>query len=577
MTDPHLLIEHLHFQGSGENPAALRLGLQQALRQVRLHPARLPPHAILVIRHLQSRTPFGLKTPQMNQWQQQVQSQIDDLARRAFRPGRQYIPPDAVSVLFYDDVELLVCYTRDTLARRTAWYWADLFPRAGYPAQPTGSQLLTGWEAYPQAVPHTLVALKPHEVRSALTSLNHSQLSRLAHLLHHTFALPSAVLETAVPHSISDSPTHENQALTFDQMAVPSQSLPAAPWHNWLPPQLYQYLSPQAEYILGLCHTLVQRPQQARQPRFAQETRQWLEQTAFRPTAERPIESNAPAVRPSTKQPSNQATQLPNHPSPITNHQETTSLTNLPLPEGTHTSLGGAIFLVNVLTRLRLPAVIPALAELNPWALLGAVSAALLSNHFPLHQSDPLWSMVNELAGLEVEEIWGRELPESDNFSLLPEWLVLLPTTPAVCRLERQNGRLRLWDTAAPILLADLPDNPNASESLVAAYKEAGISMIIESQPGWTELQTAANPLFAPNLAWHVARLRPFLTHLLETLTGFSAAAILHQPATLYISRTHVDLRLSLEQITIPLRRAGLDRTPGWQPEFGYIVTIYFE
>jgi hypothetical protein len=32
-----------------------------------------------------------------------------------------------------------------------------------------------------------------------------------------------------------------------------------------------------------------------------------------------------------------------------------------------------------------------------------------------------------------------------------------------------------------------------------------------------------------------------------------------------------------LEQVSIPMRRAGLDHTPGWLPDFGYIVTIYFE
>ena len=54
-------------------------------------------------------------------------------------------------------------------------------------------------------------------------------------------------------------------------------------------------------------------------------------------------------------------------------------------------------------------------------------------------------------------------------------------------------------------------------------------------------------------------------------------AFLFHQPGTLYASRTHVDLVLSVEQISIPLRRAGLDRTPGWRPEFGYIITIHFE
>jgi hypothetical protein len=72
--------------------------------------------------------------------------------------------------------------------------------------------------------------------------------------------------------------------------------------------------------------------------------------------------------------------------------------------------------------------------------------------------------------------------------------------------------------------------------------------------------------------------MRPFLTHFLDHLTGGEPIeSILRQPATLYTSRTHVDLRLSLEQISISMRRAGLDHTPGWLPYFVYIVTIFFE
>ncbi len=84
----------------------------------------------------------------------------------------------------------------------------------------------------------------------------------------------------------------------------------------------------------------------------------------------------------------------------------------------------------------------------------------------------------------------------------------------------------------------------------------------------------------APALAWWVRRLQPFIAQLLARLTGLgpdAAAILFHQPGTLYAGRTHVDLVLPLEQIRMPLRRAGLDRTPGWRPEFGYIITIHFE
>ncbi|MFZ0544802.1 MAG: hypothetical protein WAM60_05165 [Candidatus Promineifilaceae bacterium] len=591
MTTPDLLIDHLRFKDPDESPAALKLGLQQALRQVRFHPVRLPPHVVLVIRRLQSQASFGLDAPQMYDWQRQVQSQIDDLAKQAYRPGKQYVPINASSVLFYDDVELLVCFTRDTLAHRTTWYWAELFPSVAYPGQDVGFQLLAGWETYPQAIPHALVDLKPHETRNALSSLNSNQLSRLAHLLHQTIALRSDVLESAVPDPIPSQ--QETTSSHIGKVAVPDLALPAAPWHNWLPPQLYQHLSPQAEYILGLCHTLIRCPQQARQPRFAQETRQWLEQTAFRPKTNPIPEPQISTIRPNLSDSitGDLPRQSPNH--SITQSPEPDHSADLPLPEGTYTSLGGALFLINLLTHLQLPGIVPGLEALNPWELLGALTADLLGEQLSLHQTDPLWQVFNTLAGLEPREKWGTNSKwqmangkeeegdegggEEGLFYLLPEWFGMLPGMSASLRLERQNSRQRLWDTAVPILIADLPDTTDALETLVALYEEADISMTIEPQPGWTEIKTADNPFTTSNLSWYVARIRPFLITLLEYLTGETAETILHRPATIYLSHTHIDLCLSLEQISISLRRAGLDRSPGWLPGYGYIVTIFFD
>jgi hypothetical protein len=159
MTTPDLRINHLRLHHPGDRypdgghlgggETALKLSLQQALRQVRLPPGRLPPGAVLIIRRLQSRQPFDPRASQMGQWQRHVESRIQELARTARQPARQYVPPDAASVLFYDEVELMVCFTRDVLARRSTWYWAGHFPEAAYPGRPTGEQLMTGWRAYP--------------------------------------------------------------------------------------------------------------------------------------------------------------------------------------------------------------------------------------------------------------------------------------------------------------------------------------------------------------------------------------------------------------------------------------------
>lgn len=515
MTAPDLFIERLRLHGSGDNQVGLRLGVEQALRRVRLGSRQLPPHATLVIRRFRSESIFNLKQAQMYEWQRSVQEQIDALAKRAYRPGQQHVPPTAESVLFFDDVALLVCFSRDALSGHTAWYWADLFGSVLYAGQPTGERLLSGWARYPQAVPHSLVELKPSEAIEALNRLNPGQLARLAHLLHETFRLPGDIFNAVVGGSAAAEIENIDGigADRFQDTGASHPKFPHAPWRRWLEPAEYPGLTPQAEYILGLCHTLVKRPQQARQEQFARQARQWLEIATSRTVRERAKETAAHV----------------GGPLPVERIETADSEPETKLPGGIHTDLGGILYLVNLLTALELPDALPSLKGVNVWELLGAIAADLLGSRFSDYQPDPIWSLIHELTGLEAGERWGAGVPEADYFSLPQRWL----------------------DIGLAGHFSE-PDN-------IAA-------------PTWD-----GGGLMEANLLAYVARLRPFLVQYLDALTGLTAESILHHPGTLYVSRTHIDLRLTLDQISLPIRRAGLDRSPGWLPQFSRIFTIYFE
>jgi hypothetical protein len=83
--------------------------------------------------------------------------------------------------------------------------------------------------------------------------------------------------------------------------------------------------------------------------------------------------------------------------------------------------------------------------------------------------------------------------------------------------------------------------------------------------------------------AWRwLRRARGFLGALLSDLlgpdvAGASLAESLRADGQLVVSRTHVDLVLALDGICLPIRRAGLDRDPGWRPDLGRIVLFHFE
>jgi hypothetical protein len=49
-----------------------------------------------------------------------------------------------------------------------------------------------------------------------------------------------------------------------------------------------------------------------------------------------------------------------------------------------------------------------------------------------------------------------------------------------------------------------------------------------------------------------------------------------HCAGAVRVSATHVDLVTSLEAISLPVRRAGLDRNPGWLSDFGRVITFWF-
>ena len=52
---------------------------------------------------------------------------------------------------------------------------------------------------------------------------------------------------------------------------------------------------------------------------------------------------------------------------------------------------------------------------------------------------------------------------------------------------------------------------------------------------------------------------------------------MLSAPARVFVTSTHVDVVVSLEDVSLPVRLAGLDRDPGWQPLLGRVVLFHFE
>ncbi len=52
--------------------------------------------------------------------------------------------------------------------------------------------------------------------------------------------------------------------------------------------------------------------------------------------------------------------------------------------------------------------------------------------------------------------------------------------------------------------------------------------------------------------------------------------SLVHRPATMLITPTHVDVRLPIEVVDLRIRRAGLDIDPGWVPWLGRVLRFHY-
>jgi len=102
-----------------------------------LHPTSLPSQSIVCIRHLCSTTRLWsarMALPQHDQdWQRQLQAQIDTCVANAARPAIEFVPTNANAVMFKDEAEQLACLAHDWLRGvvRQQWWWTFLLLRGG--------------------------------------------------------------------------------------------------------------------------------------------------------------------------------------------------------------------------------------------------------------------------------------------------------------------------------------------------------------------------------------------------------------------------------------------------------------
>ncbi|MEM6253941.1 MAG: hypothetical protein AAF821_13560 [Cyanobacteria bacterium P01_D01_bin.156] len=96
--------------------------------------------------------------------------------------------------------------------------------------------------------------------------------------------------------------------------------------------------------------------------------------------------------------------------------------------------------------------------------------------------------------------------------------------------------------------------------------------------PVWGYLaEIAGDPISQEILQQWCDQILPQVQDYLAGRLEHPIANYLLEPATLYLTRTHVDVIFTLDQIRLDVRMAGLDQDPGWVPALARVVAFHYE
>ena len=275
------------------------------------------------------------------------------------------------------------------------------------------------------------------------------------------------------------------------------------------------------------------------------------------------------------------------------------------------TALGGAIYLVNLLKGLGWTGLSDegdatefarrVRGEARPWAALDAVARGLIGTCLPPVRrlyanaftnvdpwADGLWTTLAVLDGRPDTTPAGTELQDMSAFVAPPEALAQVEPQGAQASWCVSGGRLRVGTDRC--LWADLPAPvSNPSETAAALIQHLGAERYKtpreaspEADPfGSTHAPIPSSLGLSPALRqWLQCALPLVLARLRQVLGAESFADALAEcllvPATVHLEPMHLDVTLPLDAISLPIRLAGLDQSPGWAPGFGKVIRIHF-
>ncbi|MBX3630771.1 MAG: hypothetical protein KF908_12875 [Nitrosomonas sp.] len=256
----------------------------------------------------------------------------------------------------------------------------------------------------------------------------------------------------------------------------------------------------------------------------------------------------------------------------------------------TETRYGGIFYLLNVALALGLYGDFtqprnPGIA-LSPWDWLALIGRAWFGRSF---ERDAVWRLLAGLAGRPLEQPPGRDFAVPDVWTVPAEWLKPWGEVDQV-RVYATRTRLQIWH-AAGFVIADTVRDPAMTPLMQAfdhcAQHEAlsGVRRVrVYRQPRKLTRKVRMRSAAGRWMGWFLLYLNARLARALgeesgegNDMTDTLAGLVCCHAASMHCTAAALDVYLSLAELPIALRIAGLDRDPGWIPVTGRTIAFHFE
>jgi hypothetical protein len=253
---------------------------------------------------------------------------------------------------------------------------------------------------------------------------------------------------------------------------------------------------------------------------------------------------------------------------------------------GVRTSLGGVFFLVNVMAHLDLPAVFEddwhLASRVGAWGTLDMLARGLLDAASG-GSDDPVWITLAALRGGRTSF---RRLSGRRPYRIPSAWLDLDRPDSGQLNWAAAARRMRVWSSLGYPVVDEPLRGASSRDVLARAAGTLGLDAVrirpaVGSAGHHHPPGALMEALPVPARRW-LGFVVPFVQRRLQLALGTPRRAdaitgLLRRPGHLHVGDLHLDVVMRLDDVSLRARVAGLDRDPGWAPDFGRVIRFHFE